>query len=73
VERDTKRDISYLVADTEEAIASTASNIGLSCCMSGTGRVGSLDRPIGVSSHIDPRKAPFKDVVTWRRPPRALR
>jgi bifunctional non-homologous end joining protein LigD len=60
---DTQRDISYFVADTEEALLYVI-NLGTILLHVWPSRVGSLERPDWCVIDIDPKDAPFKDVIT---------
>jgi bifunctional non-homologous end joining protein LigD len=60
---DTQRDIGYFVCDSEEALLYVV-NLGTILIHVWPSRVGSLDLPDWCVIDIDPKEAPFKDVVT---------
>jgi bifunctional non-homologous end joining protein LigD len=67
----TNRDIDHFVLDTAEALAYVA-NMGTIPIHVWSSRIGSLDRPDYTVIDLDPKQAPFSDVVTIALEVRAL-
>ena len=65
------RDINYLVCDDEESLLYII-NLGAIPLHIWSSRVGSLDRPDWCILDLDPKEAPFANVVTIARETRAL-
>lgn len=60
---DTQREISYFVADSEDALLYIA-NLGTIPLHIWGSRAGSLERPDWCIIDLDPKEAPFSDVIT---------